>query len=88
MSVWVEILLFVFLVLIMERLIGIQHALARIGSRLEEAIEDRRTRDYKRTEPQPRNEWIEDSPDPPQCEICGRRDGGHSLACTRYREGS
>ncbi len=41
MSLWAEILLFVFLTLIMDRLIGIQRALAQIGSRLEEAIEDR-----------------------------------------------
>jgi len=45
MSVWAEILLFIFLVLIMDRIIGIQHTLAKIGSRLEEAIGDREQRE-------------------------------------------
>jgi hypothetical protein len=85
MSLWAEILLFVFLALIMERLIGIQRTLAKLGSRLEEAIENRRTQDSEPRETEPRNEWIEHSPNPAQCGICGRSDGGHSVACTHYQ---
>jgi hypothetical protein len=85
MSLWAEILLFVFLVLIMERLIGIQRTLAKLGSRLEEAIEDCRTQDSEAKQPEPRNEWIDYNPSPAQCGICGRSDGGHSVACTHYQ---
>ncbi len=85
MSLWVEAILFIFLVLIMERLGRIQRTIAQIGSRLEEAIEDFRTQDSEPREPEPRNEWIEHSPNPAQCGICGRSDGGHSVACTHYQ---
>jgi hypothetical protein len=49
MSLLAEIVLFVFLVLIMERLIAIQRVLGKIGSRLEEAIEDREERNSDTT---------------------------------------
>lgn len=56
MSLWAEIILFVFLVLIMDRLISIQRTLAKIGGRLEEAIEEREESDSDTT---PANEWEE-----------------------------
>ena len=56
MSLLAEIVLFVFLVLIMERLIAIQRALVTLGSRLEEVIEDREEDNSDTT---PANEWEE-----------------------------
>jgi len=85
MSLWAEGLLFVFLVLIMDRIIGIQRTLAKLGSRLEKAIEDRRTQNSEPREPEPRNEWIAHSHNPAQCGSCGRSDGGHSVACPQYQ---
>jgi hypothetical protein len=56
MSLLAEIVLFVFLVLIMERLIGIQRTLAMLGSRLEEVIEER---EESKSDADSANEWDE-----------------------------
>jgi Sec-independent protein translocase protein TatA len=91
MSLWLEILIALalpFVVFGAVRLGDIATGIFAVRDAISSLEKTIRERDKTEpSKPEPNNEWIEHSPNPAQCEICGRSDGGHSVACTHSVRG-